>query len=330
MIMRKYSILFVTGVVLSLLSAMLSSCKKNHETPVKPKLSFSETTKTVKESDGTIDITMTLDQPAPEAIDVTWELSGTATDKVAAGTTGNADYAITSSYLDTKIKKGETSGTITIDLYSDFSLEDDEIIEIDIKDVDSDNIEITRDDIIKITLQQEDGLLVGLQWPDPTATLTADMDIIVRYGANTSTWDGILTGSANPGFTGPEYVFLPNVLTYAAYGISYTYYDGTLDPLNFTAVFAHFADGAFEATAQQQTFDATYTAANKNKWTDPNTTLVVQTFEKVSGAFTIPSAITVPASGSRLGASSQIISTLKKGDGPLSNSNLIRSLFNRK
>ena len=67
MIMRKYSILFVTGVVLSLLSAILSSCKKNHETPVKPKLSFSETTKTVKESDGTIDITMTLDQPAPEA-----------------------------------------------------------------------------------------------------------------------------------------------------------------------------------------------------------------------------------------------------------------------
>ncbi len=330
MIMRKYSILFVTGVVLSLLSAMLSSCKKNHETPAKPKLSFSETTKTVKESDGTINITMRLDQPSPEAIDVTWELGGTATDKVAAGTTGNTDYEITSSYLDTKIKKGDTTGTITIKLYSDVLLEDDEIIEITIKNVDSNNIEITRDDVIKITLQQEDGLLVGLQWPAPTATLNADMDIILRYGANTSTWDGILTGSANPSFTGPEYVFIPNVVTFAAYGVSYTYYDGTLDPLNFTVTFAHFANGAFEATALQQTFNATYTAANKNKWTDPNTTLVVQTFEKVSGAFTIPSAITVPASGSRMGTSSQIISTLKKGDGPLSNSNLIRSLLNRK
>src|SRR5882762_3327888 len=112
MIMRKYSILLVAGVVLSLVSTMLSSCKKSHETPVKPKLSFSEATKTVKESDGSIDITMILDQPAPEAIDVTYVLSGTATDKVAAGSNGAYDYEITSSYLDTKIKKGETGGTI--------------------------------------------------------------------------------------------------------------------------------------------------------------------------------------------------------------------------
>ena len=63
--MRKYSILVVAGVVLSLMIAM-SSCKKSHETPVKPKLSFSEATKTVKESDETVDITMTLDQPAPD------------------------------------------------------------------------------------------------------------------------------------------------------------------------------------------------------------------------------------------------------------------------
>src|SRR5258706_10327622 len=253
--MRKYSILFVAGVVLSLVSTMLSSCKKHHETPVKPKLSFTEATKTVKESDGSIDITMILDQPAPEAISIAYELSGTATDKVSAGTTSSFDYEITSGYLETKIKKGETGGTITIKLYSDFALEDDEIIEISIKSVDSDNIEITREDNIKITLQQEDGLLVGLEWPAPTATANADMDLILRVGANTSTWDGVLTGSAQGSFTGPEYIFIPKVADYPAYGLSYTYYDGTLDPLNFVVSFIDFANGAFEAAAQQQTFN---------------------------------------------------------------------------
>src|SRR5882762_4493653 len=140
MIMRKYSILLVAGVVLSLVSTMLSSCKKSHETPVKPKLSFSEATKTVKESDGSIDITMTLDKPAPEAISITYELSGTAKDKVSAGTTSAFDYEIITSYLETKIKKGESTGTITVKLYSDFGLEDDETIEISIKSTDSDNI----------------------------------------------------------------------------------------------------------------------------------------------------------------------------------------------
>jgi hypothetical protein len=309
---------------------MLSSCKKSHETPVKPKLSFSEATKTVKESDESIDITMTLDKPAPEAISITYELGGTAKDKVSAGTTSAFDYEITSSYLETKIKKGESTGTITVKLYSDFGLEDDETIEISIKSTDSDNIEITRDDIIKITVQQEDGLLIGLEWPAPTPTANADMDLILRVGANTSTWDGVLTGSAQGSFTGPEFIFIPKVADYLAYGLSYTYYDGTLDPLNFTVTFIDFANGAFEAQAQQQSFDATYTAANKNKWEDFNTTIVVQTFEKAGGAFTSPSVITVPDTLSRLASPAQLPSTLRKGSESLSTSKLIQSLLKGK
>ena len=329
--MRKYSILFVAGVVLFFFSAMLSSCKKNHEDPVKPKLSFSETTKSVNEADGDIEITMTLDQPAPEAVSITYELSGTAKDKVSAGTTSAYDYEITSGYLETKIKKGETSGKILITLFSDFALEDDEIIEISIKSTDSDNIEITRDDNTKITVVQEDGLLIGLEWPAPTSTANADMDLLLRVGANTSTWDGVLTGSAEGSFTGPEFIFLPKVLEYAAYGLSYTYYDGTLDPLDFTVTFIDYAAGSFEPVAQQQSFDATYTAANKNKWTDVNTTVVVQTFEKAGGAFTSPTfPIIIPGAGSRTGSNGHLIATFKKGDGgSFSDSQRIQSLLKR-
>lgn len=328
--MRKYSILFVAGVVLPLVT-MLSSCKKSHETPVKPKLSFSEATKTVKESDETIDITLTLDKPSPEAISITYELSGTAKDKVSAGTTSSYDYEITSSYLETKIKKDESSGTISIKLYSDFGLEDDEIIEISIKSVDSDNIEITRDDNIKITVQQEDGLLIGLEWPDPTPSLNADMDLLLRVGASTSTWDGVLTGSYQGSFTGPEFIFLPKVIDFAAYGLSYTYYEGTYDTLHFMVTFIDFANGDFEAAANQQTFEATYTTVNKNKWDDANTTIVVQTFEKAGGGFTSPTAITVPAAGSRVGSPGHLTSTLRKGDGGSGySSKLIQSLLNRK
>ena len=328
--MRKCRILLISIVSLSLFILLMSSCKKSHETPVKPKLSFSEATKTVKESDGTIDITMTLDKPSPEAVSITYELSGTAVDKVTAGTNAAYDYEITSSYLETKIKKGETIGTISVKLYSDFNLEDNEDIQIAIKNTDSQNIEITRDDNIKITVTQEDGLIVLLEWPAPTVDSLADMDILLRAGQNTATWDGILSGSAKGSFTGPEPIFIPKVLDFPAYGLSYTYYDGTFHKLDFTATFVDFANGAVEPEAQQQVFNATYTAANKNKWTDANTTVVVQTFEKVSGAFTAPSAIAVPSSGSRIGSQGHLSSTIIKQSESAATSNLILPFLKRR
>src|SRR5882672_5047531 len=121
MIMRTFGIFFSVTIVFALL--LLASCKKSHEAPVKPKLSFSEATQTVKESDGTIEITMKLDKAASEAISVTYELgaTGSAVDKVAAGSNTDYDYEITSTYLECKIPKGELTGTISIKLYSDFN-----------------------------------------------------------------------------------------------------------------------------------------------------------------------------------------------------------------
>ena len=328
--MRKSNLRVVFIIVLAFFSQFLSSCKKSHETPVKPKLSFSNPTMTVKESDGTVDVNVELDKPSPEAISITYELAGTAKDKVTAGNS-SYDYEIPSSYLEVKIPKGQSTGSISIKLYSDFALEDDETIEITLKSVDSDNIEITRDDNIVITVKQEDGLIVLLEWPNPTVDSLADMDLILRVGANTSTWDGVLTGSVSESFTGPEFMFIPYVVDYPAYGVSYTYYDGTFDPLHFTVTFIDLIDGLTEAAANQEVFTATYHSANMNKWTDVTTTQVVQTFEKTSGTFGSPSIITVPVSGSRVISNGHLESALKKQIAPDEPSRLILQLLkNRK
>jgi hypothetical protein len=300
--MRKYSILFVAGVVLLFFSAMLSSCKKNHEDPVKPKLSFSEVTRTVKESDGDIEITMTLDQPAPEAIDITYELSGTAFDKVSHP--NDYDYEITSSYLDTKIKKGETSGKILISLFSDFDIDNGEVIEISIKSTDSDNIEITRDDEIKITVEQEDGLGISLAWSVGAGEnyTDVDMDLLLWVEDDNSTLVLTSVGSAASG-TSPknEFLFLPTApIPDGNYGLSCIYYAGTPDPMNFAVFYEKLTNGVVGTAVQRL---ASYHPVNiNNTWdqtggADP---LLVATFTKSGSDFTNFSEITVPPAGSRI------------------------------
>ncbi len=302
--MRKVSALLVSVTILLGFGLFVSSCDDD-EPPVPPNLSFALKTLTAIESDANLLIEVVLDKPASEDITIDYSLGGTAIDDVTAGNTADPDYEIVGEYLEVEIKKGETKGIIEIDLYSDGLLEDDETIEISIEDVDSDQIEITRDDEIIITVEQEDGLIILLEWPAPTVDKTADMDIILRAGQTTTTWDGILNLSADGSFQGPEFVFVPKAAVFPAYGLSYVYYEGSLDPLTFTATFIDFANGAAEAVATRESFEATYTAANKNPWTSAtiNTTIVVQTFLKTGGAFTSPSAITVPVTGSRIGSS---------------------------
>ncbi len=305
--MRKYSVLLVAGVVLFTFSVMLPSCK-HHETPVKPKLSFTETTKTVKESDGTINITMQLDNPAPEAIDVTYELGGTAIDKVSAGSGNAYDYEITSDYLECKIKKGETTGTIAVKLYSDLQIEDDEVIEISIKSVDSDNIEITRDDEIKITIKQEDGLLVLLEWGVGTGEHYADVDMDLFLWAQDNTSNLVLTSisSTTPSSTSPEYIFLPSApLKDGNYGLSCNYYSGSVTPMNFVVSFSTLTDEVFGTPVKKL---ASYTLANINPWDTQNGTdpLLVETFTKSGTTWSNFSDITVPATGSRIRQSNKL------------------------
>ncbi|HPH46827.1 MAG TPA: hypothetical protein PKU83_07470, partial [Chryseolinea sp.] len=233
--MKKYSALLLSGLVIALLGS-ISSCSED-EPYVKPKLSFAESSMTVNEIDGTIEIEVVLDKPAAEDFTISYELDGDAYDEIRAEEEDElADFEVVGDYGEIEIEKGEDSGIITLQLFADFIIEGNESIEIEITSVDSDKIEITNDDDIEITLEQEqDGVLVVLEW-DETYT-DVDMDMLLRavdLGGNASTGP-VVWGSVNGSFVSGESIFIPKSIEDVVFGLSYTYYEGTAEPMNFTA-----------------------------------------------------------------------------------------------
>ncbi|HEY9045879.1 MAG TPA: Calx-beta domain-containing protein [Ohtaekwangia sp.] len=323
--MRKFSMLTLSILTLGAFGVMLSSCGKDDE-PTTYQLTFSKTSDAVSESAGTLDVTVTLDKAAPEDLTVKYSIDGTTTDETEATSTDPEDFSIDGDLGEVVIKKGETTGTISLILYSDDLLEDDETIKFTISSVNNSNVKLTTNQSIEITLQQEDGVVVLLEWPDASTDGVADMDLLVRMGETANDWDGILTGSVFRGYNyNYEFVFIPPTftgtyfgLTYtnSTYGLSYTYYDGSLDPLNFTATFIDFKNGALENESTRDVYEGSYTAANKNKWVNGTPpTIIAQTFRNVSGAFTEISDITVQESSSRVSSKAANTFLQKNGSG---------------
>jgi hypothetical protein len=309
---RGFLITFIS--ILSLFSLILSSCKED-EPPTPPKLSFSEATKTINEADGEIEIKIKLDKGAFEDVVISYELSGTALDKVTAGTTKSYDYEITSDYLETEIVKGDSIGIIKLSMFSDLEIEEDETIIISIIDTDSENIEITRNDDIKITVKQEDGMVVLLEWGVGTGEKYTDVDMDLFLWAKGSGSNLGITNiaSANPGFVSPEYFFLPtDAFNDGQYGLSCNYYEGTVNPMNFRVSFVNLVAGVYKTPTIKT---GTYTLANINPWdTSKIDPALVLTFDKTAGSFTNFSNITIPSNGSRINSTSHLTSFLKKGD----------------
>lgn len=297
---------------------ILASCKDD-EPPAKPKLSFTKTTLEVVESDGIIEVEVSLDKPASQNIEIEYSLSGTAQDYETATQNNPPDYAVTSErYGEIDIEKGATTGIIEITLLSDDYIEDDETIEITINDVNSEEIEITRDDEANITLTQEDGMAILLSWPVPSGASVADMDFLVRIGPNSTTWDGIVTGSIYRSNSIFEEVFIPKAYigeyfdlgyTNTIFGFTYNYYSGTLDPLNFKVTFGEFTGGQLEPETGFQIFEGSYTASNINTWSTSYPTSIGQTMRLNNGQFTeLSSPITIPLSGSRVSGIDKVLS----------------------
>jgi hypothetical protein len=328
--MRTYKKFLPIASIALCLSLLLSvSCKKDEAPPAKPKLSMKEATRTVKESDGEIEIKMKLDKGAFEDVKVNYELSGTAVDKVTAGTTQNYDYEITSDYLSTKITKGDSIGIIKIKLWSDLDPEGDETIEIKIKNADTDNVEITRNDDTKITLKQEDGVLIRLDW-DYTAKDSVDMDLFFwAKGTNGSLGLIAEISSTRTSYFSPEGFFLPIViLKDATYGLSCNYYYGKVEPMNFTLSFIKLIGGVEKPVITRK---GTYTLKNLNQYDKTKVNpLLVQTFDKAGADFANFSEITTPASGSRIESTNTFLPLLKKEIDGQSKNDLILQFLNRR
>lgn len=281
--------------------SIILSCSKD-EPFIKPKLSIQSGTLTYKESDGDITVNIVLDKAYDKDITIEYSLGGTAIDKVKASATSSAyDYEITSDYLELEIPKGETTGTIEIRLYSDLSIENSETIEIALESVNDENIELTRDDDVEITVEQEDGMVILLEWGVGTGEnyTDVDMDLFLWVEDETSTLALSNIFSSRASFQSPELIFLPSgPFPDGTYGLSCNYYEGSQDPMNFLISFYSIVDGNDNLITS---INGSYTLNNLNAWdvtdVDP---ILVQTFEKSGSTFSNFSAVTVPPTGSRV------------------------------
>lgn len=310
------------------LLALSISCKKD-EPFVKPKMSFTAAEQTVKESDGTIQIEISLDKPTIEDFTISYTLSGTAKDKASVATNAPYDYEVLSGDGQIEIKKGEKTGTIEISLVSDFYLEDEETIDIAITKVSSKNIEITRDDDMTITVQQEDGLLVVLAWGVGTGENYTDVDMdLFLWAQSGSSLELTDFGSSAISFESPEFFFLPTAgINDGSYGVSCIYYEGTQDPMNFQVSFIEIVNQDDAATTVKK---GTYHLANINEWDNETTgtkPILAATFSKSGADFNNFTDITVLPTGSRSTTFSDIPSTIKKQNTPIPYSKKVFSLL---
>jgi hypothetical protein len=274
-----------------------------------PEANFEVTALNKNEDDGMLELVVELSSPVGHDITLEYDLTGTAIDSLTAWDDEvNADYYIDGVSGELEIEAGETSATIRLQLYTDLLFEDGngtaaglgpETIILTLKPGSS-GVEIGNDDVLQINLAQQDGRLIILDW----AETSVDLDLFVWLGPD-ETDMGILAWSL---FNQPEFAFIPKKLSTlfelpdALYGMSYLYYDGTVDPLDFQVTFIDVVSGAVEVEANRDVFDATYTIANKNKWPEESEDLplILQTFSQSDGgAFTTPTALDVPATGSR-------------------------------
>jgi hypothetical protein len=280
----------------------------NDDAPVKA--TFVNTTMTVNEADGLTSgftlIPVQLDKPAPVDLTVEYTLAGTAYDSTYAF---NHNPKIPSPYYDyfinapheqygkLVIPKGATTANIEIGVRTDFLFEDDETIEITLT---PGIAQIGTNNKMTITLLQQDGKVIALEWDDSYTDV--DMDLFLWTGADVDHLNTILAVSNFADVEQKiELVFIPSVIAGGTFGLSHTYYSGSADPMNFTVRFIDFADGQLEAEADEDVFAATYTKANLNPYeTTKVNPVVVQTFKIVDSSYTDITDITVPASGSRV------------------------------
>lgn len=296
----------------------MSSCSKDGDDPEpEPEiatLSFEVTELTVNEADGEVEIELVLDKPAPEGFTVEYDVSGSAREKIVNPLNGVYDYEIIDGPTvaggsgEVEFEEGDESAVIVLKFYSDFSFESlstPETINLSIEDVDSDLIEISRDDEIDISLEQEDGTIVLLGWgPNDEETYEdVDMDLILWVKDDEGDLQPTNILSAYISVEPPEFIFFPRVFEDDTYGFSYTYYSGTVEPMRFVAVFAEIIDGAVEPTDDQLAFEGEYMLDNRNGTWDQEggaPLVLAQTFDMEDNVFTNFSELNIEETSSRV------------------------------
>jgi|SRR5690349_12478560 len=298
---------------------------KNDDDPIAA--SFASPTMTVNEDDAlvinnngeasraTLQVPVQLDKPAPVDVVVEYTIDidlDHPTKNFAIDSLWGVENDISPQYFDYKvigthgqlvIPKGATSGNIQLQLFVDFQFENDELIEITLKN--SSDVQTGTNKVMSITLEQQDGKVIALVWDK--AHTDVDMDMFLWVGEDTTTLitDPPLAIAINASVTTKlEIIFIPAIFADGAFGLSFVYYQGTADPMNFEVQFADFTDGQLEAQADFDVFPVSYSLANINPWDDAAHGGVYP--PAISQRFVIDNSVysfgkpQVPASGSRL------------------------------
>jgi len=265
--------------------------------------SFPNTTLTVNEDDAqeALLIAVQLDKVAPADITLEYTLEGTALDSTFAFNEGYPasyyDYYVDGVTGEVVIPSGSSTANIELQIYTDFLFENDETIVITLTA--TNQVQLGTNKTMTITLEQQDGKVIALVWDDTYTDV--DMDMFLWIGDDTTNLPGLLATALTPRTTPQqELIFIPSLLTDGAFGLSYVYYSGTADPMNFEVHFADFAAGVLEPEADRDIFAATYTLANINAWDQSDLQpIVVHRFLITAGAYSY-GKIVVPSSGSRI------------------------------
>ncbi|HZB11846.1 MAG TPA: Calx-beta domain-containing protein, partial [Chryseolinea sp.] len=237
--------------------------------------SFTATTLTVNEEDGLsedyLKIEVKLSVAASSDITIQYDLAGTALDTLTGFNeeipSDFYDYYIHGVSGELVIPSGQTSGNIEIQLYTDLNFEPtDETIIMTLAEA-TGGVTIGTNKEITITLKQQDGTVLGLLW-DPSYT-DVDMDMFLWLGPDITDLEIIYLAAAARTTPQQELIFIPKSLfPNAAFGLSYIYYEGTKEPMNFEVQFADYAAGVVEPLANRNVFTGAYALVNRNKWND--------------------------------------------------------------
>jgi hypothetical protein len=298
-------------------------------------ISFTTSTYTVNEDDGIVEIEVTIDHPAQQDITVTyqaenqdqWQTTNVALSYDYASTIDNLppfyiDYFAVDAddnEIDlgqVVIPQGETTAKIRLVLYSDFSFDDGETIDLTLTGANGGTTitTTTSKKKAKVTIGQGDGKSIELYWG---GLVSANLDLYLWGAQNPADLSAIgdqtsyycfsnyAQQSTDPANYASEFMFVPALWSQLsavdAFAVSVVYRAGNVDPVNFSLEYWDWIDGAFEADTDIDQFDGVYHAANKNNFpTSGVYPAVAQTFDLVAGKLQNYSVLNVPASGSRV------------------------------
>lgn len=274
--MKKLASLLVFSVIL----ATSFSCSEDEKKKI-AQISFDGASQTVNEDEGFIFIPFDVnDGPIDENAELSFEASGTAT--------LDEDYVF----------EGWDEDGVYFTLVDDEDFELDETLVVTISD--SEKVNISSPDTHTVTITDNDpenfDLVIDLTWDAGSGTPgDVDMDLILwRYDP---VGDQFIDIDASAEFgTVFESVTLPGSAVDGTYGLTYQYYSGTSNNLDFTVTFST-ENGTLEGTENELVFTETYTLNNVNATT---TVFIEQIFDKVGTDYNNFSTIDVPSSGSRI------------------------------